>query len=245
MFWLESEANWYMLKERFSKLQEQSKENAKVIEEYAQNRDRIIQRVFGSSDSILAKSWFIHELFIIGYADGFVKAFEESFATICDQESIEGFEPEAFKQRELERRLQALRYLLPYCTSLRFPKLVSQALEQSQRLESSEQLRTMLYKLLLAKTDQEAKSALAVQDTSRGTNSFREIIQEGSEEGEKEGLGEALLQFVELRFPILLTQAKEVIEQETSIEQIRTRFNKLRQANTAEEAQAALLMNGE
>src|SRR5262249_7740312 len=142
------------LKERLSIMQELPKERVDIIEEFAKKRERIIERVFGDSDSLFAQSWAIQDIFMIGYAEAFAKAFEESFTKSINQESIEGLKPEALKQRETERLLQVLRYLLPYCTSLRFPKLMSLALEQAQRLNSPEALRAMLDKLLAADTDQ-------------------------------------------------------------------------------------------
>ncbi len=73
---------------------------------------------------------------------------------------------------------------------------------------------------------------------------FQEIIKEGLEEGEKKGLEqgkkEEFLQFVEIHFPTLLVQAKQAVEQQTSVEQLRTIFNKLYRANTIEEAKTAL-----
>jgi len=222
--------------------------NSKIVKELAKERENIIERVFGNSDSFFAGSWVLHDVFMIGYSQAFANAFIESFTKNFDQGSSESIEPEAFKQREAERRQQALRYLLPYCTTLRFPELASQALEQAQQLESPEQLQTMLYLLLLAQTDEEARSALSVKETSEGTNFVQGIVDEGSKEGlkdgEKKGLGEALLQIIEARFPTLLTQAKLVIEQQTSVEQLRTLFNKFCQAKTIEDAQAVLLPNG-
>ena len=169
-------------------MQERSKENADIIEEYAKGKERIIQRVFGNSDSIFAQSWIFHDLFMIGYAQGFAKTFEESFTKGFGQESIESFEPEALKQRAAERRLQALRYLLPYCTALCFPDLVSQALEQAQLLNVPDQLRAMLYRLLLANTNQEARSALAVQDTPSDTSIFRKLYRANTIEDAQEAL---------------------------------------------------------
>jgi predicted transposase YdaD len=82
-----------------------------------------------------------------------------------------------------------------------------------------------------------------MQDMLRDTWVYQEIVKEGLEKGKKEGLGEGLLQIVEIRFPTLLTQAKQAVERQTSLEQLRTMFNKLYRANTIEEAQAALLAN--
>lgn len=76
-----------------------------------------------------------------------------------------------------------------------------------------------------------------VQDILQGTWVFQELIKEGLEKGEKK----EFLRFVELRFPILLAQAKQVVERQTSLEQLRTMFDKLYLANTVEEAQAALV----
>jgi hypothetical protein len=177
-----------------------------------------------------------------GFARGFAETFEERFAK--NQESIESLEPEALKQRELAKLIGVLRYLLLYCTAVRFPKYVSLALEQAQRLDTPEQLRAMLDKLLAANTDQEARYALIMRDILRSTSFSQKTIKEGSEEGEKRGLEEALLQIVEIRFPPLLAQAKQVIEQKTPAEQLQTLFNTLLQANTLEEAQTALVPNG-
>jgi predicted transposase YdaD len=68
-------------------------------------------------------------------------------------------------------------------------------------------------------------------------------IAEGLKEGLKEGLEQGLIQFVEVRFPTLLTLAKQVIEQKT-LQQLQMMLNALYRANTIEEAQAALLANG-
>jgi predicted transposase YdaD len=87
-----------------------------------------------------------------------------------------------------------------------------------------------------------------MHDILEDTWVFQEIIKEGLEEGERKGLErgkkEEFLQFVEIRFPTLLARAKQAVEQQTSVEQLRTVFNKLYQANTIEEAQAGLLANG-
>jgi hypothetical protein len=68
---------------------------------------------------------------------------------------------------------------------------------------------------------------------------YQEAIKEEKEQGKKE----EFLQFVEIRFPTLLAQAKQAVEQQTSVEQLRTVFDKLYRANTIEEAQAVLLAN--
>ncbi len=79
-----------------------------------------------------------------------------------------------------------------------------------------------------------------MHDILEDTWVFQEIIKEGLEEGKKE----EFLQFVEIRFPTLLVQAKQAVEQQKSVEQLRTIFNKFYRANTIEEAQDALLANG-
>ena len=81
---------------------------------------------------------------------------------------------------------------------------------------------------------------------------YQETIEEGKAKGIAEGKVKAkkedLLQFVEVRFqarfPALLAQAKGVLEQKTSVEQIQVILPLLYQANTIEEAQAALLTRG-
>ncbi len=79
-----------------------------------------------------------------------------------------------------------------------------------------------------------------MHDILEDTWVFQEIIKEGLEEGKKE----EFLQFVEIRFPTLLVQAKQAVEQQKSVEELRTIFNKFYRANTIEEAQDALLVNG-
>lgn len=81
---------------------------------------------------------------------------------------------------------------------------------------------------------------------------FQHVFNEGKEEGlrkaRQEGvrktLEELLIQFVEIRFPPLLVLAKQVIEQQVSVEQLETMLSKLYRANTTEEAQSALSPNG-
>jgi hypothetical protein len=70
-------------------------------------------------------------------------------------------------------------------------------------------------------------------DILKDTWVFQQVIKEGLEQG--------LIQFVEIRFPTLLTLAKWVVEQKMSLEQLREKLNMLYKANTIEEAQAALL----
>ncbi len=77
-------------------------------------------------------------------------------------------------------------------------------------------------------------------DILKDTWVFQEIRKEGREEGKKE----EFVQFVEIRFPTLLTQAKQAMEQNLSVQQLRVMLNALYRANTIEEAQAALLANG-
>jgi predicted transposase YdaD len=68
-----------------------------------------------------------------------------------------------------------------------------------------------------------------------------EGLKEGLEKGLEQGKNEEFLQFVGIRFPTLLAQAKQVVEQQTSVQQLRTIFNQFYRANTIEEAQAVLL----
>jgi hypothetical protein len=83
-----------------------------------------------------------------------------------------------------------------------------------------------------------------VQDILGESWVFQELIKEGLEKGEKQRLAKDLLQFVEIRFPMLLAQAKQTVEQQTPLEQLQTTLNKLYRANTIEEALAALLADG-
>jgi predicted transposase YdaD len=73
---------------------------------------------------------------------------------------------------------------------------------------------------------------------------YQEISKEGREEGKKKEKEQGLLLFVELRFPSLLTLTKQAIEHGMSLQQLEAFQKKLYQANTVEEAQAALLANG-
>jgi hypothetical protein len=73
-------------------------------------------------------------------------------------------------------------------------------------------------------------------DILKDTWVFQQVI--------KEGLEQQLSRFVELRFPSLLTLAKQTIEQKKSVEQLQLMLDKLYQVNTIEEARAALLANG-
>jgi predicted transposase YdaD len=77
-------------------------------------------------------------------------------------------------------------------------------------------------------------------DILKDTWVFQEILKEGQEEGKKE----EFIQFVEIRFPLLLAQAKQAMERKLSVQQLRVMLNALYRANTIEEAQAALLVNG-
>jgi predicted transposase YdaD len=82
-------------------------------------------------------------------------------------------------------------------------------------------------------------------DILKNTWVFQEILKEGREEGREEGLQQgkkqAILRFVELRFPTLLALAKQTVEQKMSVEQLEMMLDKLYQMNTLEEAQTALL----
>ena len=80
-----------------------------------------------------------------------------------------------------------------------------------------------------------------LHDILKDTWPFQEVRKGGLEEG----LEGAFLQFVEIRFPTLLTLAKWTIEQKISVEQIKEKLNMLYRANTVEEAKTALLSKGE
>jgi hypothetical protein len=81
-------------------------------------------------------------------------------------------------------------------------------------------------------------------DILKDTWVFQEIRKEGREEGLGEGKKEEFIQFVEIRFPPLLAQARQAMEQKLSVQQLRVMLNALYRANTIEEAQAVLLANG-
>jgi predicted transposase YdaD len=65
-------------------------------------------------------------------------------------------------------------------------------------------------------------------------------IERGIEQGIERGIEQGLLGFVELRFPSLLVQARQIIERGMSLQQLLTLQKKLYPANTVEEARAAL-----
>jgi predicted transposase YdaD len=73
---------------------------------------------------------------------------------------------------------------------------------------------------------------------------YQEIIEEGRqlgiEEGQERTQKRDLLRFVELRFPSLLVQAKQVIERRMSLQQLQALQDELYSAITIEEATAAI-----
>ena len=73
---------------------------------------------------------------------------------------------------------------------------------------------------------------------------YQETIEEGKkvgiEVGIEEGIERSLIQFVEIRFPTLLTIAKQTMERKTSPDQLQSMLNTLYRANSVEEARAAL-----
>jgi predicted transposase YdaD len=95
-------------------------------------------------------------------------------------------------------------------------------------------------------------SFFMLHDILKDTWVFQEVMKEGRAEGKAEGRAEGkeqelekcFLQFIEARFPTLLTLAKQVVEQKTSLEQLEKKLNALYRVNTTEEAQATLLANG-
>lgn len=69
------------------------------------------------------------------------------------------------------------------------------------------------------------------------------VFQHVFNEGKREALEGLLPRFVELNFPPLLAQAKQIVEQKVSVEQLETILSRLYRANTTEEAQSALSPN--
>lgn len=61
-------------------------------------------------------------------------------------------------------RKEELCTILIRITTLRFPNLVNQAQKQAEQAKSTEQLRTMIDKLVIANTDQEARHAFTVNE---------------------------------------------------------------------------------
>jgi hypothetical protein len=141
-----------------------------IIEKCAKQSEGMMQVLFGDSEPVTARSLVLHDRFMEGFARGTAKSFEARINKGLSRETIESFDPELLNQpeflEELEaaRRTGALRYLIPYCTAMRFPKLASLAIERAEQLETKEQLRTMLNKILAANTDQEARYVLIAQD---------------------------------------------------------------------------------
>ena len=75
-----------------------------------------------------------------------------------------------------------------------------------------------------------------MHDILKDTWVFQEILKEGLEQGKKEDV----IRCVEIRFPSLLTLAKQKMEQVASLEQLRALLDKLYQANTIEDARIVL-----
>jgi len=69
------------------------------------------------------------------------------------------------------------------------------------------------------------------------------VYQETIDDGKVEGQKDALLQFVEVRFRPLLAQAKQVLKQNFSVQQLQIMLHEIYRANTIEEAQTILLAN--
>jgi predicted transposase YdaD len=73
---------------------------------------------------------------------------------------------------------------------------------------------------------------------------YQEILQKGEQQGIEKGIergqARALLRFVELRFPSLLVQAKQVIGPQISLQRFQALQDKLYSATTIDEASAAL-----
>jgi predicted transposase YdaD len=69
---------------------------------------------------------------------------------------------------------------------------------------------------------------------------YQEILQKGEQRGIERGQALALLRFVELRFPSLFVQAKQVVGRQISLPQLQILQDKIYSANTIEEASVAL-----
>jgi predicted transposase YdaD len=72
----------------------------------------------------------------------------------------------------------------------------------------------------------------------------QEAVKEARQESEQKTLQDGIIHFVELRFPTLLTQEKELLAHTLTIEQLKSIQHKLYQANTLEEATTALQEQG-
>jgi hypothetical protein len=69
---------------------------------------------------------------------------------------------------------------------------------------------------------------------------YQEILQKGKQQGQEQTQGQDILLFVELHFPLLLAQAKQVIERGMSLQQLQALLRDLYRANTIGEAKEAL-----
>jgi predicted transposase YdaD len=69
---------------------------------------------------------------------------------------------------------------------------------------------------------------------------IKEGMEKGLEKGMEKGLEQSLIQFIEIRFPTLLTLAKQAMEQKLSPDQLQTMLTTLYQANTIDDARTAL-----
>jgi hypothetical protein len=78
-------------------------------------------------------------------------------------------------------------------------------------------------------------------DTFEDSWAYQELTQMAEEKGSEEGKKEACIQFVEIRFPTLLVQAKRAMGQKRSVQQLREVLDKLYRSDTVEDVQAVLL----
>jgi predicted transposase YdaD len=167
-------------------------------------------------------------------------------------------DPEVFEQQKLVGLLP----LLPLTKGGKNRKTVNRMIDRLERA-GRQDLFMVGYAfsslVFTAKGDNEwlKASFFKMHDFLKDTWVFQEVIKEGLEQGLEQGLQQGLQQgknagredalerqitrFVELRFPTLLALAKQTVEQKKSVEQLQMMLDKLYQANTIEEAHAALL----
>jgi len=81
---------------------------------------------------------------------------------------------------------------------------------------------------------------LMISDILEESWVYQDILQKGKKQGIEEGQELSLLLFVELRFPSLLPQTKQVIERPMALQQLEALLRKLYSATTIADANAAL-----
>jgi hypothetical protein len=163
--------------------------------------------------------------------------------------------PDAVFVGEVDRELQA-----PSVTTDTLYRVIWQeepiVLHVEFQLKHDDEMGRRLWQYAEGDNEWLKASFFNMHDFLKDTWVFQEVIKEGLEQGLQQGLQQGkkegreeeserlLTRFVELRFPALLALAKQTVEQKKSVEQLQIMLDKLYQANTVEEAQAALLPNG-